>query len=210
MAKQNKKGRQTARKKQVKKTISYRPFVLILCLISLLALGAFGFSWMSDWQKSHRIEMQSDSSEAFISSIADTAQSLGQTYGIYASVMIAQAMLESNNGKSDLSQAPYYNLFGIKGEYYGESVVFETQEDDGEGNLTTIYDNFRAYPSYYHSMEDYAQLLSSELYYDAWKENTMTYEDATEVLAGLYASDTQYARKLNQLIEDYHLTQYDS
>lgn len=33
---------------------------------------------------------------------------------IYASVMIAQAILESASGQSQLAQAPNYNLFGIK------------------------------------------------------------------------------------------------
>ena len=33
----------------------------------------------------------------------------------YASVMIAQAILESDSGQSTLSQKPSYNFFGIKG-----------------------------------------------------------------------------------------------
>ena len=52
---------------------------------------------------------------AFIDSIGETARQIGQDYNIYASVLIAQAILESNSGQSGLSQAPYYNFFGIKG-----------------------------------------------------------------------------------------------
>ncbi len=43
---------------------------------------------------------------------------------LYASVMIAQAILESGGGQSRLSQAPYFNLFGIKGTYQGQGVAF--------------------------------------------------------------------------------------
>ena len=33
--------------------------------------------------------------------------------------MIAQAILESDSGKSSLAQSPNHNLFGIKGDYKG-------------------------------------------------------------------------------------------
>ena len=49
---------------------------------------------------------------AFIDNIGETARQIGQDYNIYASVLIAQAILESNSGQSGLSQAPYYNFFG--------------------------------------------------------------------------------------------------
>ncbi|MFD2386189.1 glucosaminidase domain-containing protein [Enterococcus rivorum] len=94
---------------------------------------------------------------------------------MYASVMIAQAILESGSGNSGLSVAPYYNLFGIKGSYEGSSVTMKTQEDDGKGNLYTIDSAFRQYPSYKESLEDYAKLLkeglsgNSEFYKGTWK-----------------------------------------
>ncbi len=42
--------------------------------------------------------------------------------------MIAQAVVESGWGSSALSQAPYYNLFGIKGSYQGQTVYMDTLE----------------------------------------------------------------------------------
>ena len=50
----------------------------------------------------------------FIKTIAQDAHDIGQDEDIYASVMIAQAILESDSGMSALAQAPHYNLFGIK------------------------------------------------------------------------------------------------
>lgn len=37
--------------------------------------------------------------------------------------MIAQAILESANGQSELAKAPNYNLFGIKGTHNGNGVT---------------------------------------------------------------------------------------
>lgn len=123
--------------------------------------------------------------------------------------MIAQAVLESNSGQSALSQQPYYNFFGIKGAYNGNSVTMQTWEDDGSGYTYEVDQDFRSYNSLSDSLNDYANLLSWDLYADTWKSNTTSYQDATAALTGRYATDTAYADKLNALIEQYGLTTYD-
>ncbi|WP_207705453.1 MULTISPECIES: glucosaminidase domain-containing protein [Enterococcus] len=151
----------------------------------------------------------------FIEEIGEPARKTGQEQELYASVMIAQAILESGSGGSQLAQAPNYNLFGIKGEHEGKSVSFATQEDTGGGNMTTIQASFRAYDDYEDCFEDYAKLLKEGLsgnpdfYKGAWKTTTENYEEATAFLTGKYATDTSYNKKLNGLIETYNLTQYD-
>ena len=79
----------------------------------------------------------------FITSIGETARQIGQERNLYASVMIAQAVLESNSGQSALSQQPYYNFFGIKGAYNGNSVTMQTWEDDGSGYTYEVDQDFR-------------------------------------------------------------------
>lgn len=149
----------------------------------------------------------------FLYLIGDDAREIADKNGLYASVMLAQAILETGSGSSDLSSPPYYNLFGIKGAYEGETVYMKTAEDDGTGNQYTITDGFRDYPSYRESMEDYAYVLKNQpspgFYAPAWKENTNSYREATAYLQGTYATDTQYASKLNRIIEEYDLVQYD-
>ncbi len=151
----------------------------------------------------------------FIEEIGEAARKIGQEEDLYASVMIAQAILESGSGGSQLAQAPNYNLFGIKGSYKGKSVSFATQEDTGGGNMTTIQAAFRAYDDYEGCFEDYAKLLKEgisgnpDFYKGAWKTTTENYEEATAFLTGKYATDTSYNKKLNGLIETYNLTQYD-
>ncbi|AMB96890.1 LysM peptidoglycan-binding domain-containing protein [Aerococcus urinaeequi] len=153
---------------------------------------------------------------AFLDSIIPDAYKLANDNDLYASVMIAQAILESNWGVSGLSAAPYYNLFGIKGTYNGEGVTFYTLEDDGSGNYYQIRDSFRDYPSYKESLTDYANKMvngvswDSEFYSGTWKSNTSSYKDATAALTGTYATDTRYGGKLNNLITTHGLTHYDT
>ena len=185
-----------------------------LVLISLFVLAAClgAYSAMRQSHKTSNVSAEtiaSSSTRHFIDEIGPTASTIGQERDLYASVMIAQAILESSNGKSSLSQAPYYNFFGIKGAYNGSSVTMSTWEDDGNGNAYTIDQAFRAYPSIADSLNDYADLLSSSTYIGARKSNTLSYQDATAALTGLYATDTSYNLKLNNIIATYGLTAYD-
>lgn len=58
--------------------------------------------------------VKNQSTEEFIESIGDKAREVGQEYNLYASVMIAQAILETGSGTSKLSQSPNYNLLVSK------------------------------------------------------------------------------------------------
>lgn len=162
------------------------------------------------------IHFEKDASvETFIRKIGESARKIGQENNLYASVMIAQAILESASGQSQLAQAPNYNLFGIKGTHNGKGVSFATQEDLGDGTLYTTQATFRQYENYEESLKDYAKLLKEGLvgntsFYDGvWKSKAKTYQEATKFLTGRYATDTQYDKKLNGLIETYDLTTFD-
>ncbi|WP_141009402.1 1,4-beta-N-acetylmuramoylhydrolase, partial [Listeria monocytogenes] len=154
--------------------------------------------------------------QSFVQTIQASSSQIAAENDLYASVMIAQAILESAYGTSELGSAPNYNLFGIKGAYNGQSYTKQTLEDDGKGNYYTITAKFRKYPSYHQSLEDYAKVIrngpswNSNYYSKVWKSNTTSYKDATKALTGTYATDTAYATKLNDLISRYNLTQYDS
>ncbi|WP_156883309.1 LysM peptidoglycan-binding domain-containing protein, partial [Lacticigenium naphthae] len=151
----------------------------------------------------------------FINSIASAAKEVAGNHNLYASVMIAQASLESGYGKSSLSLAPNHNMFGIKGSYNGQSVTMYTNEYSN-GKWIRIPQDFKKYPNYQASFEDNARLLrnglswSRQFYSGTWIENTTSYRDATKWLEGRYATDPTYAAKLNNIIGLYNLTQYDS
>ena len=100
-------------------------------------------------------EMQSEQTTAFIKK---DSQRTWRKIRCFASVMIAQAILESGSGESQLAKEPYYNLFGVKGSFQGNSVSFSTKEADQRGQLYTISAGFRDYGGYNDSLQDYVQL----------------------------------------------------
>ena len=159
---------------------------------------------------------RSTNQQAFIQQVGPMAQEVAGANDLYASVMIAQAILESGWGQSTLTTLAN-NMFGIKGSYNGQFVEMQTMEDDGNGNLYPIIAKFRKYPSLKESFQDNAHVLRTTsfspgvfFYQGAWKSNTNSYRDATQWLQGRYATDTSYASKLNNLIETHNLTQYDT
>lgn len=158
---------------------------------------------------------KNQTTQEFITKIGEDAREVAAKNDLYASVMIAQAILESASGNSTLAREPNHNLFGIKGSFAGQSVTMSTQEDNGSGSMYTIQSAFRKYPSYKDSLNDYAKLLKggtdylSSFYSGTWRSRTESYKDATAYLTGRYATDTAYNKKLNALIETYNLAQYD-
>lgn len=150
--------------------------------------------------------------EMFIAIIGEQARQLAQDNDLYASVMIAQAILESGSGNSKLAQAPNFNLFGIKGFYEGDSVVMRTTEYDSHGEPYTLLARFRAYDGYADSLADYADLLANGLngfYSGAWKSNAETPAEACDFLEGRYATSPTYSEKLQDLIATYDLERFD-
>ena len=177
-------------------------------------LTDYGEQEVAEYPASMNI-MENESAKSFIETIGEDARTLGQEYDVFASVMIAQALLESGSGTSTLSLAPNYNLFGIKGTYQGQAVSMATQEDRGNGELYSIQSSFRKYPNYAASLGDYVELLrggisgNDSYYKQAWRSTAKNYLRTTNALTGTYATDTSYGRKLNSIIALYHLTQYD-
>ena len=158
---------------------------------------------------------ENEGAKSFIEKVGEDARKLGQEYDVFASVMIAQALIESGSGTSSLSLAPNYNLFGIKGTYQGQSISMATQEDRGNGELYSINSAFRKYPNYAASLGDYVELLrggisgNDSYYKQTWRSEAKNYLRTTNALTGTYATDTTYGQKLNSIIALYHLTQYD-
>ena len=145
----------------------------------------------------------------FINRIAPAAQQIGREYDLYPSIIIAQAALESDWGCSTLGKAPNNNLFGVKGYFARQTVAQPTTEYDEQGHKFQVVSNFRQYASEYEALRDYAQTLEAPLYQGVHRQNTKNYREATRALRGRYATDPEYDRKLNQLIDTYQLTKYD-
>lgn len=143
---------------------------------------------------------------AFIGMLAQAAQDCQRRTGIPASITLAQAALESAWGARAIGN----NLFGIKADasWDGPTVDVPTHEVI-HGKRIAITDKFRKYTSYAESMVDHAQfLLKNDRYATCFKETTgMGWARALQD-AG-YATDPDYAKKLQSIIRDRNLAFYD-
>ena len=148
----------------------------------------------------------------FIADIAPAAQQMQANYGVHASISIAQAILESDWGESELS-AVYNNLYGMKGDNPENTVRLMTSEYYN-GEWVTIQANFRVYGSWAESVQDHALLFVNGTTWDpdqyAPVLQAATYQEATQALQDCgYATDPDYAEKLIAVIEQHALYEYD-
>ncbi len=140
----------------------------------------------------------------FVAGVAKGAAWSDWAHGVPASVTIAQAILESNWGRS----APGFNLFGLKGEGTAGSTRKRVVEyRRGKRKMKTAY--FRAYNHVDESLADHARILANSRHYTrarAVSEDPARYAQA---LQGVYATDPRYAGKLTGMIERYGLDRFD-
>lgn len=124
-------------------------------------------------------------------------------FGIPASIILAQGILESGAGKSDLA-TDANNHFGIKctSDWQGEKTY---HDDDAEKEC------FRKYKKAAESFADHAIFLSKRPRYASLF--TLQITDYKNWAFGLkkagYATDAAYPEKLISYIEKYQLYQYD-
>ena len=125
-------------------------------------------------------------------------------YGIPASITLAQGLLESGAGKSELARKSN-NHFGIKADnsWKGRSV---SSMDNGR------MCKFRKYDKVGESYEDHSRfLVGRQRYASLFKLRRTDYKGWAKGLkqAG-YAEDSKYPQKLIGLIERYNLQRFDS
>ncbi|WP_225366007.1 glucosaminidase domain-containing protein [Levilactobacillus bambusae] len=181
-------------------------------LVQICAALVFGFVGAgSFFNQTARADSEQ---EAFISKLSRPVQEVTQKDQLYGSVMMAQAILESSWGSSQLSKEAN-NYFGIKGDYKGQSVTMRTAEYDSDGNKYYVNAKFKKYPSAEASIKDNARILrggtswDNAYYSGAWKENAQSYTDAAATLANRYATNSEYGNNIGHVIRTYHLTKLD-
>ena len=149
--------------------------------------------------------------EEFINMIAPLIISEGKKrgYSVFSTV-IAQAIIESNSGKSILGYK-YHNYFGMKcgSRWKGKSVNLKTKEEYTVGTLTTIKDNFRVYDSIEEGVKGYYDFISTKRYSNL-KESKTYVEYAENLKADGYATSSKYVNTLCTTVDAYNLTKYDS
>lgn len=145
--------------------------------------------------------------------------------GILACVSMAQFILESGYGSSELAQNAN-NVFGMKkslsgntwsgSTWDGKSIYTKkTQEEYKQGEMTTITAEFRKYPCVEDSIADHGAYLlgamngSKQRY--AGLKNCKDYKKAVQIIKdGGYATSSTYVQNLCNIIEKWNLTQYNA
>lgn len=147
----------------------------------------------------------------FIKKVGALASADMKKSGVLASLTVAQAILESAWGKSELATGGNA-LFGIKAtkSWKGKVYCKDTKECYDGVNLVDVKNAaFRAYDSWEESIEDHSAFLKANKRYKEVIGET-DYKKACEAIkAAGYATDPDYVEKLVKLIEDYELTEYD-
>lgn len=150
--------------------------------------------------------------QAFIARVAPAAVATQQRVGVPASVTIAQAILESGWGQSQLTRRAN-NYFGIKCTAQRSATqrgcVAMTTADYVRGRRVTVVQRFRSYGSAQGSFEDHARLLATR-YRSAMAVAHHPETFARRLQSSGYATDPRYATSLITLMRQYRLDRYDT
>lgn len=137
---------------------------------------------------------------------AEYAMEQMKKYGIPASVTLAQGILESSNGKSQLARNEN-NHFGIK----ATSAWIEQGGKYGLYSDDKPNEKFCSYESVADSYEHHSKFLKeNSRYAECFKLSPDDYKGWTETIAKAgYASGKEYATQLQRIIEINGLDKYD-
>lgn len=140
---------------------------------------------------------------AYIDQYKDIAIKQAQEYGVPASITLAQGLLESGAGQSNLARNGH-NHFGIKchRDWKGERIM------EGDSSNSICY---RQYGKAEDSFTDHARFLQGKRYAKLYDLEITDYRGWAQGLRDCgYAEDRAYPTLLIGLIEKYQLFQYDS
>lgn len=118
---------------------------------------------------------------------------IGRANGIPASVMLAQAALESGWGESLVSRE-CNNIFGIRGYGSIDKKCYRS------GRC------YRAYKSHRQSIEDYAEFIKQHI---SWAIGKDAKSYAIALRKARYSSSSDYDKKIIALIQRWNLEQFD-
>lgn len=127
--------------------------------------------------------------------------------GVPASIILAQAALETGWGGSTIGDAK--NLFGIKGTGPAGSISVPTREVINGRNVT-VQASFRKYNTWMESIEDHGRLLQNSRYAAAMRVKNDPEQFARELQRAGYATDPNYASTLISIMRSNNFSQYNN
>jgi len=147
----------------------------------------------------------------FIARIAPAAQRSQKKNGVPASIILAQAILESAWGQSSLT-ARHNNYFGIKdSRRFDEGYCEFRTEEVLAGERVNLIARFEAFKDVASCFDAHGRLLAeNKRYAPAMADADDPFVFAARLYECGYATDPDYAKKLAQLITTYKLTRFDA
>ena len=148
----------------------------------------------------------------FINLIKDIVISENNKRGkpLYPSVVIAQAILETGWGNSEIMMRANA-IFGIKATSSWQGKVYnaKTKECYDGVSFTTINDCFRAYDSLEDSIKDYFNLICNSSRYRSALKTDSPEACITAIKNSGYATDPHYIDSVMRIIIENNLQEYD-
>ena len=142
----------------------------------------------------------------FIARVSPEASNAAIEYNLSASVIIANAALESIWGTSSLIEdSKSFNLFGIKANETDEFVQQYVKKENKENDIFFENVNFKKYISFEESFLDYVK----EVQVNSNRENKNIFENTTNLISNQYTDNAEYKIMLNNIIDTYNLTIFD-
>lgn len=193
----------SSKSKISKKSKKVSIILIVLTVVIVAVYSIFGRGYIEDMQR-----------EDFIKMLEPMAIDVYEEYGIYPSVVISRAAIESDWGKSGLSKEGF-NLFGIKADksWDGKTISMTTKEgyDDTEEAA------FRKYRSFKESIYDYGKFLKENKRYEKAglfkaknaKEQAQILENAGYATKENSKGELVYADVLINVIDNYELEKID-
>lgn len=153
----------------------------------------------------------SPAQRAFVDRLLPAAMEAERQTGVPAHFMVAQAALETGWGRSEPTRGDgraSHNIFGVKAgrNWQGPTVEASTTEVIA-GLAQTRVERFRAYGSYEEAFRDYANLLAGNPRYSNVLGTREPQQFARNLQAAGYATDPNYASKLERIIATSALRQ---
>ncbi len=155
-----------------------------------------------------------DRNQAYAAQFGAAATLEMERDGIPASITLAQGILESGAGTSELAQNAN-NHFGIKCGSGWSGKSYQKQDDDKDANGNPVQSCFRKYNKVEDSFHDHGEFLrdpKKEFRYGfLFKLDRTDYKGWAEGLeAAGYSTSPTYSEKLVDIIERYKLYEYDT
>ena len=148
--------------------------------------------------------------KSYISKYSDIAQAESKRSGIPTSIILAQAILESEFGNSKLCERSN-NHFGIKWKKASDGDFVYSLDDDYDGNGNRVASKFRKYNSAETSFKNHSDFLMTRNHYKPlFKYSRTNYEDWAYGLRECgYSTEKTYGSKLIEIIHRFNLDKFD-